>query len=222
METDRRGIGEAKQVFTISQNVANRLLRYNGLQGTPLYPPLKHEAWHNAGYGDYVFSLSRLDSAKRIDLLLKALAHTKTPVRALIGGSGPDLERLKTLASSLHLEKRVEFLGRLSEEQVTNLYAGALAVFYAPIDEDYGYATVEAMRSSKAVLTGPDSGGVLEFVRDGANGFICASPQNYALALDRLFLDRTLASNLGIQAYQTSQLVPSWELVAATLTAGLV
>ena len=218
METDRLGIGEASKVFTISQNVADRLARYNGLKGVPLYPPLKHNLWYQADYSDYIFYLGRLDSAKRIDLLLRAMQHTKTPVRAIIGGSGPDLERLQSLSHSLKLTSRVEFLGRVAETEAVRLYAGALAVFYAPIDEDYGYVTLEAMRSSKPVLTGPDSGGVLEFVRDSYNGFICSDSSAYATAIDRLYQDRALTAHLGAAGYQTSQIVPTWNEVATQIT----
>lgn len=218
MQTDKLGIGEAERIYTISQNVANRLLKYNGLRGISLYPPLKHDLWRNDDYDDYVFYLGRLDSAKRVDLLLQAMSRTTTAIRAVIAGSGPDLERLQKLVQSLKIEKRVEFLGRVSEEQAINLYANALTVFYAPIDEDYGYVTVEAMRSSKSVLTGPDSGGVLEFVRHGENGYICASPAEYAAALDKLFAGKALAAQLGRAAYQTSLSVPDWDTVATTLT----
>ena len=50
----------------------------------------------------------------------------------------------------------------------------ALAVVYAPFDEDYGYVTLEAFLCAKPVITATDSGGTLEFVVDGENGFVCA------------------------------------------------
>jgi glycosyltransferase involved in cell wall biosynthesis len=112
----------------------------------------------------------------------------------------------------------VEFAGRVSEEKAVQLYAGALAVFYAPVDEDYGYGTLEGMRSRKPVLTAPDSGGVLEFVHHGENGFVCRSPAEFAAALDRLYTDRTLTHKLGETAYQTSLQIPTWSEVAAILT----
>ncbi|MEI6044689.1 MAG: glycosyltransferase [Chloroflexota bacterium] len=98
------------------------------------------------------------------------------------------------------------------------LYARALAVYYAPDDEDYGYVTIEAMRSQKAVLTAPDSGGVLEFVRDGENGFICDSPVAFATAIDRLYVDRNLAARLGNVGLSTVATVPAWSEVAQRLT----
>ena len=42
-----------------------------------------------------------------------------------------------------------------------------------PWDEDYGYVSLEAMLSSKAVVTCSDSGGPLEFVEDRLNGLVC-------------------------------------------------
>jgi glycosyltransferase involved in cell wall biosynthesis len=66
------------------------------------------------------------------------------------------------------------------------------------VDEDYGYVTVEAFLSGKPVVTCKDSGGTLEFVEDGATGFVVdPEPQALALALNRLYLDRRLAREMG-------------------------
>jgi glycosyltransferase involved in cell wall biosynthesis len=218
LQTDGLGLGEAHSIYTISCNVANRLKRYNGLKGSPLYPPLKHNLYHHREYGDYVLSVSRLDSAKRLDLLLESLKRSKSKIRAIIVGGGPEAEKLKNKAKALGIAERVEFTGRVSDERVVELYAGALAVYYAPVDEDYGFATLEAMRSYKPVLTAPDSGGVLEFVQDGVNGYVCANPAEFANAMDELYLQREKAATLGAFGYQTSLQIPTWAEVAATLT----
>ncbi len=222
LETDSQGLGEAERIYTISKNVAGRLTRYTGLPGVPLYPPTRHDRYHTGVYGDYIFTLSRLDSAKRLNLLLEALKRTKSGVRAIIAGSGPEEASLKARAESLGLTGRVEFQGRVSDEEAVELYAGALAVFFAPVDEDYGYITIEAMRSGKAVLTAPDSGGVLEWVRDGQNGFVCPDPAAFAQAFDQLYLDsgHLLAARLGQVGLQTVKIVPTWAEVAHTLTQG--
>ncbi len=52
---------------------------------------------------------------------------------------------------------------------------------YPPFDEDYGYVTLEAFLARKPVVTARDSGGTLEFVEDGVNGFVC-DPDPEALA----------------------------------------
>ncbi|MEO5953983.1 MAG: glycosyltransferase family 1 protein, partial [Chloroflexia bacterium] len=76
IDMDTKAISESKRIFTISRNVASRLKRFNGLDATPLYPPLRSGLSLSSGpYGDYILSVNRLDDAKRIDLLLAGLAH---------------------------------------------------------------------------------------------------------------------------------------------------
>lgn len=194
---DRRTLGEARRLFAISANVAGRLAQYNGLQATTLYPPSHLAALlHSGPYGDYILSPARLDAAKRIDLLLAALAHSATGLRAVITGSGPERARLAARARQLGLAARVEFTGFVSDERLAELYAGCRAVFYAPVDEDYGFATVEAFGAARPVLTTTDAGGVLEFVRDGVSGLVTA-PTATALGQALDALTPALAAQLG-------------------------
>ena len=48
-----------------------------------------------------------------------------------------------------------------------------LAVYYAPVDEDFGYVPYEAFLSERPVVTTRDAGGPLEVVVDGVNGIVC-------------------------------------------------
>jgi hypothetical protein len=48
---------------------------------------------------------------------------------------------------------RVELLGFVSADELIALYAGARAAYYAPLNEDYGYVTVESFLSRKPVVT---------------------------------------------------------------------
>src|SRR5918912_4294310 len=75
IELDQRALGEAKARFAISKNVASRLKKFNGLDSTPLYPPPRLAGKFRQGeYGDYVLYVGRLDRAKRVELLIRALA----------------------------------------------------------------------------------------------------------------------------------------------------
>ncbi|MCS6889385.1 MAG: glycosyltransferase family 4 protein, partial [Chloroflexus sp.] len=196
---DGRALSECHARYTISRNVSRRLERFNGLSSTPLYPPSRYAERLWAGpYGDYILSPARLDRAKRIDLLLAALARTATPVRAIIAGAGPDRDRLHRLAAELGLGERVQFRGFVPDDELIDLYAHARAVYYAPVDEDYGFATVEAFGASRPVITTDDAGGVLEFVRHGENGLVSPpDPAAIAMHLDRLANDAAEAARLG-------------------------
>ena len=96
-------------------------------------------------------------------------------------------------------------LGWISEEEKARLMADAFAVLYLPVDEDsYGYVTLEAFHSSRAVLTLNDSGGTNELVEDGNNGLIL-EPTAEALAegMERCWADRARARDLGQAALET-------------------
>jgi glycosyltransferase involved in cell wall biosynthesis len=215
---DRQGIGEARAIYTISRNVSRRLAHFNRLHSTPLYPPSRYAQRLYAGeYGDYILSTSRLDRSKRLDMLLEALTHTRSPVRVIFAGSGPDRARLETLAARLQLGARVQFRGFVDDETLLDLYARARAVYYAPIDEDYGFAAAEGCGAARPVVTTSDAGGVLELVQDGISGYI-APPEPAAIAevLERLASDATLAANLG-QAGQFLVRDITWERVVEAL-----
>lgn len=210
---DTRTLAESRRLYTISQNVANRLARHNGLQAQPLYPPpqLDGQFYHET-YDDYVLVVSRLNVMKRIDLLIQAMARVQSGAHCLIAGTGPEEQALKRLTRELGIGDRVQFLGYVEDEDLLRLYANALVVFYAPYDEDYGYATVEAFKARKPVLTASDSGGVLEFVTDGETGYIVAPdyPQALAERIDQLFADRSLCHRMGEAGYELVRPI-TWE-----------
>jgi glycosyltransferase involved in cell wall biosynthesis len=173
-ELDKVALGEARKVFATSRNVADRLERSTGLVADVMPHPPQELAYRCDEYGDFVLSVGRLDRAKRIDLLIEAARQGGFPV--VIAGDGPDRERLESLANG-----SVRFLGRVSEEELTDLYAHCLAVFYAPVDEDFGMVPYEAFLAQKPVVTTTDAGGPLEVVSDRATGLVC-EPRVEALA----------------------------------------
>ncbi len=211
-EIDRRTLGESQRLFAISRNVAARVQRYNGLDAEPLYPPTLHEeTLHCDGYGDTIAYVGRLDAAKRVDLLIRAMRDTAPGVRCVIAGAGQDRLRLERLARDLRLGERVRFLGWVDDDALVRLYAECFAVFYAPVDEDYGYATVEALQACKPVVTASDSGGVLEFVEDGVSGCVTGpDPAPMAAQISRLFADKALCARLG-QAGREAVADIKWE-----------
>jgi glycosyltransferase involved in cell wall biosynthesis len=175
---DRVALGEAKRIFTISGNVADRLQRYSGLDATVLPPPPQRLEYRTESYGDFVLSVNRLDRAKRIDVLIEA-AKLDPSLRVVIAGDGPDRQRLEQLGSGLN--GRIEFTGRVDAERLADLYARCLAVYYAPVDEDYGMVPYEAFLSAKPVVTTVDAGGPLEVVHDKQTGIVVA-PEPAAVA----------------------------------------
>jgi glycosyltransferase involved in cell wall biosynthesis len=164
----------------------------------------------------HLFTASRIDAAKRIDLLIAAMRHVSQPVELLIAGEGPDLERCRALAAA---DPRVRLLGQVSHQRLRDLYADALAVAFVPRDEDMGLITLEAMDCAKPVVTTDDSGGPTELVTDGVTGRVVpATPEGLGEALSGLCADPSSARRMGRVGRLRSRAV-SWESVVSALVA---
>ena len=89
----------------------------------------------------------------------------------------------------------------------------------APLDEDYGFVTVEALMAARPVITTDDAGGVLEFIENENDGWVTpAAPEALASALARAFEDATYCRTLGEHGREHVQEI-RWETVVERLTA---
>ncbi|MFZ9856869.1 MAG: glycosyltransferase family 4 protein [Roseiflexaceae bacterium] len=218
IRADTHALREAKAVYTISQNVAKRLKRFNFIDGTPLYPPSKYsEQLYGAEYGDYILSDARLDAAKRLDMFVAAAALMRHPIKIIMTSVGPLQAQLAAQIHHLGLQERVIMRGFVSDEELVELYAHARAVYYAPFDEDYGFTTVQAMQAARPVITTHDAGGTLEFVRHQHNGLVVdPTPHAIAQALDAVAGDINYAQTLGSRGPDTVDSI-GWQQVVQTL-----
>ena len=219
IEMDTQILKTYKKIFTNSKNTAARLKKYNGIEATPLYhPPRLSGRYYSTGFDDYVLSVGRLDSLKRVDLLIKSLRFCDSKIRCKIVGSGPESEKLEVIARECGVSDRVEFLGFVPDEKLLDLYSNCSAVFFAPLDEDYGYITLEAFLSQKPVITSFDSGGPLEFVEDQLNGIVLDSLEEKGIGekIDGLVSDKQRCRRYGIRGHQKVKSI-NWNVVIQTL-----
>lgn len=208
-----------KRVFVQSRTIQQRLAMWPELRTDVLYPPAPQRPYRCDRYGEYVFMVSRLTPLKRAELLIRALATADGQgIRAVIAGDGEDRFRLQDLLRELSLTDRVQLAGRVDDDGLLEHLANCRAVCFPPVMEDYGFVTVEAFASWKAVVTCRDSGGPAELVEDGVTGFICdPSPASLAAALRRVWDDAALAERLGAAAHASGSRL-SWEGAVRRLT----
>jgi len=184
---DNVALREARAVYANSRHMCGRLREFNAFDADVLYPPLRRDhGLFCAGYGDYILCPGRLIWHKRHRLCIDAMRFTGTPIRLVVAGppdSEEELKQLQQAAEASGASGRITIIGRwIGESEKANLFANARAVAYVPYDEDsYGYVSLEAAQSRKAVVTCRDSGGLLELVQDEINGFI-SDPEPAALA----------------------------------------
>jgi glycosyltransferase involved in cell wall biosynthesis len=217
-ELDRRMLGESRRIYANAGNTAKRLEKYLGIRAEPLYHPPRLAARLVPGRaGDYLLSVGRLESIKRVDLLVRAMAHVDRPIRLVVVGDGTQRANVERVAHDTGVADRVDFLGSVDDDRLVALYADALAVAYAPYDEDFGYVTLEAFLCAKPVLTAHDSGGILEFVQDGVNGYIRRpEPEEFASAINDLAGSRARTAALGEAGLERARAI-SWDGVIETL-----
>ena len=216
---DRKTLGEARRLFAISRNVAERLHQSTRLEAEVLPPPPQQLAYRSpGGDGEFILSVGRLDRAKRIDLLLDAAA-LDGGIRVVVAGEGPDRERLERLSAKRGLDGRVSFAGRVDEDELVDLYARCVAVFYAPYDEDFGFVPYEAFLSGRPVVTTHDAGGPLEVVVDRENGIVCSpEPSVVAAACSWLAANPDQARVRGLAGKLRAEQV-TWDAVVDRLLA---
>ena len=217
---DKAALDECRALFAISKRVTDRLAHFCGRQATPLHPPPQQlERYHCESYSDFLLCPGRLDRTKRPELALRALARSRSSARLKLTGDGPLRPDLERLAQELGIASRVDFLGFVSEADLVSLYARCRGALYVPLDEDYGFVTVEAFLSKKPVVTALDSGGPLEFVEDGQCGFVAApEPEALGDAIDRLIaLPQARLVELGEEGRRRVAGL-SWDVVIDRLT----
>jgi glycosyltransferase involved in cell wall biosynthesis len=211
-ERVRRGLIHAADRYLLTRNVTKlvvqsrtiqqRLAIWPELRSTVVYPPAPARAYRCDAYDDYILFVSRLSPLKRTDLVIRALATDEgRSLRVVIAGEGESRASLEALAREKGVVGRVQFAGRISDDRMIELLARCRAVCFPPFEEDYGFVTVEAFASRKAVVTCRDSGGPAELVADGVSGYVCEpTPEAIAAALRRLMDDPGQAERLGGEA----------------------
>jgi glycosyltransferase involved in cell wall biosynthesis len=201
---DRYLLTHLTKLYVQSRTVQQRIAAWQSLRSTVLYPPAPQRAYRCDGYGKAFLFVSRLTRLKRADLLVRALATpSANAIHLVIAGDGEERPALERLASELGVASRITFVGRLTDEQLLEQLATCRAVCFPPFQEDYGFVTVEAFASRKAVITCRDSGGPAELVREGVNGFVCEPvPDALGRAMRRLVDDAALAEKMGAAAFE--------------------
>ena len=145
-----------------SENVRRRIWKTYRREAVVVHPPVDVDRFEWKPAEDYYLIVSELVAYKRVDVAVALFSRSGRRLR--IAGAGPELRRLQAMAGS-----NVEFLGRMSDGALRDLYARCRALLM-PGEEDFGITPVEALASGKPVIawarggaleTVPEFGGVL-------------------------------------------------------------
>lgn len=211
---DTECLSGATQRLAIGYEVAARLRKFNALDAEVLHPPLGTSIFRSQRAEGYFFLPGRLHPWKRVDLVIRAVRASAQPLRLLIAGTGEAEAELKALAAG---DPRIEFLGRISDEELVERYGRCLAVPFVPLREDYGYITLEAFAAGKPVITCTDSGEPVQFVAHGQNGWICdPTPESVREAMEYCVTHADQAETMGKRGLDAVRHI-TWPKVARRL-----
>jgi glycosyltransferase involved in cell wall biosynthesis len=159
---DRLAAERVDRFVVNSAYIGRRVRKYYGRESEVIHPPVDLSFFRPGdGERDYYLAVGRLIPYKRFDLVVEAFNKMGKPLK--IVGVGPDAAKLKLKGG-----KNVEFVGKVTDDELHELYQGAKALIFPQL-EDFGIVPLEAMASGAPVIA-YGAGGALETVKDGVSG----------------------------------------------------
>jgi glycosyltransferase involved in cell wall biosynthesis len=152
--------------IAISRLSQERIAAAYGRDATIVYPPVQTHRFKAAKpdeAGDFLLVVTELLPHKQVNVALEAARRARRPIKVV--GAGPDARRLEA-----EYGQTAEFLGRISDRELSDLYARCLALV-VPNVEEFGITAVEAQAAGRPVVA-VDAGGAQETVIDGSTGIL--------------------------------------------------
>ena len=182
---DRKLVSYADKILVNSQYTAGLVKKIYHQPAEVVYPGVDIERYTPGRCkGEFVFVIGRLTKFKRIDLALKAIALAKQrgdKIPLIIGGDGEERANLTKFAQRLKLGEQVQFVGRLSDEELLSYLRSAKFVVFPTTNEPFGLVPVEAMACGTPVIVS-NSGGPRETVIQGETGLLFKAGSDVDLA----------------------------------------
>lgn len=169
---DLRASQRVTRYVANSRHTQRRIKAIYGRESTIIHPPVEVDRFRSDEPDDYFLAVTELVPHKRIELAAEAASEAGQRLKVV--GGGPELGRLRD-----KFRKRVEFLGRVEDQELVDLYARARALVL-PNVEEFGIAAVEAQAAGRPVIAAA-AGGALETVQDGVTGQLVPPDDGTAL-----------------------------------------
>jgi glycosyltransferase involved in cell wall biosynthesis len=170
---DRGAAARVDHYIANSRLTQERIFRFWGRESAVVHPPVDTRRFHPRAPEDYLLTVSEVVAHKRLDLALEAARRAGQRIKVV--GTGPERDRLMARFGAT-----AEFLGRVDDGALADLYAGARAVVI-PNVEEFGIVAVEAQAAGRPVVAA-DGGGARETVVPGRTGILVPPNDVDALA----------------------------------------
>lgn len=172
---DKEGTGGVDYFIANSHFVQKRIKKYYQRDSMVISPPVEMENFFvspKEKIGQYFLLVGRMMKYKKMDLVIEAFNELSLPLK--IVGRGMEYSHLKKIAG-----KNIEFLGRVSDRKLAELYSQARA-FIFPQEEDFGLVAIEALASGRPVIAFR-RGDIVENAKEGESGVFFTQQTKAAL-----------------------------------------
>ncbi len=163
------------------------------------------EKFNPAAEGKKIFYVGRLHPEKCVDTLIKSAGYI-SDAHIYIAGFGHQENKLKKLTVQLGLDKKITFLGQISEEDKIKAY-NACDIFVSPsVAELEGMTILEAMACGKPIIVADSKNNAAVFFVD-QNGFLFKSCDHKDLAqkITAALADPNKLNEMGESSFQKSK-----------------
>ncbi len=163
----------------------------------------------------FLVSTSRLVHKNAVDDIIRSLVYLPSNFYFLNFGFGPDKNNLESLATSLHVEKRVHLLDFPGISQLPP-YLKACDIFVRPSrSEGMGNSFIEAMAAGIPVIATP-VGGITDFLKDRETGLFCEvnNPNSIAEKALEYTKNTELSTQIIINARSMVKEKYDWNIIA--------
>lgn len=170
---DKASADRVDDFLANSHFVAKRILKYYRKEAYVIHPPVEVSRFFIAPQQkDYFLMVGRLIAYKRHDIAIQAFNKLGLPLKII--GRGLEIERLKKIAGP-----NIEFLGRVSDEDLPRYYAECRA-FIFPQEEDFGIVAIEALSSGRPLIA-YRGGDIAEHLEEGKMGLFFETQESEAI-----------------------------------------
>lgn len=187
---------KADYIFSTSKDMARETNKYTNknIYITPfgvdmeVFKPINKTTQNNQD----VFTIGTIKTLEKkygIDYLIRAFALLKESIRdkklvLKIGGSGSQYDNLVNLAEELNIIDSIEFLGRIPQDKVAQIFNSFDIAVFPSLRESFGVAAVEAQACGVPVIV-TNVGGHPEVIQDDKTGIV-VEPENYIQIKDAI------------------------------------
>ncbi len=165
-----------------------------------------------------VFHVGRIVYEKGIETLIRSvpivLAHVPE-AKFIIAGRGPELEAMRALVASMHLEHKVLLLGFVSTEDRNRLFKVADCAVFPSLYEPFGIVALEGMAARVPVVVS-EVGGLKEVVTHGETGITVypGDPASCAWGITHTLQHPEWAAMRVRNAFHQVRTVFNWDVIA--------